>query len=189
MSILRFVILAACLYIPGVFAGSDRYTIDPTHTFPGFEISHLGFSVQRGRFNKTSGHLVMDPKADTGNIQVEIDAASISTGLDKLEEHLRGEDFFDVKRYPTITYYSDQFEFQKGQLVGLKGQLTMHGITKPVQLKVDHFHCGLNMINMKTVCGANATGYLKRSDFDVDKYAPMLADQVKIVIQVEATKD
>lgn len=189
MLTLRRLFLTGLLSISSAWAGSEQYTIDSTHTFPGFEISHLGFSVQRGRFDKTTGTLVMDPEAGTGTLQVEIDAASISTGLDKLEQHLRSEDFFDVKRYPKIIFKSDQFEFKNGRLLSLTGQLTMHGKTKPVRLKVDHFHCGIHMINMKSVCGANAVGSLKRSDFDVDKYAPMLADKVTLVIQVEAIKN
>jgi polyisoprenoid-binding protein YceI len=168
---------------------ADSYTVDPRHTFPSFEINHLGFSMQRGRFNETSGKIILDPKAATGNIQIAINTASISTGLAELEEHLRGKDFFDAARYPQITFTSDQLSFNNGQLTAIDGFLTMHGITKPVHLTVDYFHCGLNVITMKNACGANATTSLQRSDFGVDKYAPALADDVKIVIQIEAIKN
>jgi polyisoprenoid-binding protein YceI len=79
--------------------------------------------------------------------------------------------------------------FDKGQLVGADGVLTLHGVTKPVYLTIDRFHCGMNLISMKNVCGANATAKIKRSDFGVDKYAPALADDVKVIIQIEAIKD
>lgn len=168
---------------------ADSYTVDPRHTFPGFEINHLGFSIQRGRFDRTSGRISLDPDAGTGKIDIVIDAASISTGLPALEEHLRGKDFFDVARFPSLNFSSSKLAFAQNRLTGVDGELTLHGITRPVHLAVDHFYCGLNPIAMKNVCGANATTTLKRSDFGIDKYAPLLADEVKIVIQIEAIKN
>lgn len=167
---------------------ADSYTVDPRHTFPSFEIDHLGFSLQRGRFNRTSGSVLLDPENGTGRIKIEIDSASISTGLPELEQHLRGEDFLDAARYPKIKFSSDRLSYADDKLMSVDGFLTLHGVTHPVHLTVDHFHCGLNMIAMKYVCGANATTTIKRSDFGVDKYAPALADDVKIEIQIEATK-
>ena len=180
-------ILGVIISLPVLSA--DQYTVDPRHTFPGFEISHLGFSIQRGRFNETSGTVMFDKQAGKGLIDIKIKTASISTGLADLEKHLCGEDFLDAERYPNITYKSDNLTFKDGVLTAVDGQLTLHGVTKPVHLTVDYFHCGLNMISMKSVCGANATATIKRSDFDVDKYAPALANDVHIEIQIEAIKD
>lgn len=169
---------------------ADSYTIDPRHTFPSFEINHLGFSIQRGRFDHTSGKVMLDPKSISGgNIDVSIETASISTGLTELEEHLRGKDFFDAERFPQIKFTSTKLTFDKEQLRYVDGNLTLHGITKAVHLKVDHFYCGLNPIALKNVCGVNAMTAIKRSEFGVDKYVPMIGDEVKIVIQVEAAKD
>ena len=165
------------------------YTVDPRHTFPSFEISHLGFSIQRGRFDRTSGKVTLDPDKGTGNILITIEAASISTGLAELEKHLRGEDFLDATRYPHITFVSDKLTFNKDQLVAADGMMTLHGISKPVRLAIDHFYCGMNVIAMKNTCGANATTTIMRSDFGIDKYVPKVGDEVKIAIQVEATKD
>ncbi len=184
-----FSLLMIGTFFNAAATAADTYTIDSRHTFPSFEISHLGFSVQRGRFNHTTGKVRLDPETGKGSMRITVDAASISTGLAELEEHLRGEDFFDVAHYPDITFTSDQLQFNNKRLVAVNGNLTIHGITKPVMLRVDHYHCGLNMISMKNVCGANAVASIKRSDFGVDKYAPMLADDVKIIIQVEAIKD
>jgi polyisoprenoid-binding protein YceI len=168
---------------------ATTYTVDPRHTFPSFEISHLGFSIQRGRFDQSSGKVSLDPEAAKGSINITIEAASISTGLAELEKHLRGEDFLDVARFPKITFVSDKLTFNKDQLTGADGTLTLHGIAKPVHLAIDHFYCGMNLIAMKYTCGANATATIKRSDFGVDKYVPKVGDDVKIAIQVEATKD
>jgi polyisoprenoid-binding protein YceI len=179
--------VGALLSLPA--AAADSYTIDPRHTFPSFEISHLGFSTQRGRFNRTKGTVVLAPESASGSIRIIIDSFSISTGLADLEEHLRSSDFLDAERYPQITFTSDKLTFDRENLVAVDGNLSMHGITKPVHLVVDYFHCGMNMIAMKNICGANATTTIKRSEFGVDKYVPALADEVKIMLQVEAIKD
>ena len=168
---------------------ADSYTVDPRHTFPSFEINHLGFSMQRGRFNQTSGKVLLDPESATGYILISIETASINTGLAELEKHLRSKEFLDAERYPQIKFISDKLHFNKDQLVAADGVLTLHGISKPVQLTVDHFYCGINLINMKNTCGANATTTIKRSEFGIDKYAPKLADDVHIAIQIEVTKD
>lgn len=168
---------------------ATSYTVDPRHTFPSFEISHLGFSIQRGRFDQTSGKISFDPESGTGSINITIETASISTGLAELEKHLRGEDFLDVGRYPKMTFVSDKLTFNKDQLVAADGVMTLHGISKPVHLVIDHFYCGMNLIAMKNTCGANATTTIKRSDFGVDKYVPKVGDEVTVAIQVEATKD
>ncbi|CAA9889898.1 conserved exported hypothetical protein [Candidatus Methylobacter favarea] len=180
--------IIACLESFSAVA-ADSYTVDPRHTFPGFEINHLGFSIQRGRFDHTSGKVALDSKTGTGKVDVVIDAASISTGLPELEKHLRSDEFFDVARYPKITFSSGKLSFNNEQLVAVDGNLTLHGITRPVHLTVDHFHCGMNLIAMKNTCGANAVTTIKRTDFGVSKYAPALADEVKIIIQIEALKD
>lgn len=180
-------ILGATLSLSAI--AGDSYTIDPRHTFPSFEINHLGFSIQRGRFDRTSGKVFLAPESGTGNITITIEAASINTGLTELENHLRGADFFDTARFPTITFKSDKLHFKKDQLLAADGLLTMHGVAKPVHLTVDQFHCGMNLISMKNTCGANVSAALKRSDFGIDKYVPLLADDVKIEIQIEAIRD
>ena len=181
-------ILGSTLSLPAI-ASPSSYTVDPKHTFPSFEISHLGFSIQRGRFDQTSGKVILDPEMGKGKIYIFIETASISTGLADLERHLRSNEFLDAARYPKVTFVSDKLTFNKGQLVAADGIMTLHGISKPVRLTVDHFYCGMNLISMKYTCGANATTTIQRSDFGVDKYVPKVGDEVKIAIQVEETKD
>ncbi len=94
---------------------ATSYTVDPRHTFPSFEINHMGFSIQRGRFNQTNGKVLLDPESATGSIQIAIETASISTGLAELEEHLRGKDFLDAERCPQITFVSNKLSFNKDQ--------------------------------------------------------------------------
>lgn len=179
-------LILICTTLP---AWADSYTIDPTHTFPSFEIDHLGFSTQRGRFNSTQGKLTLDEDKKTGSVEITIDAASIDTGLAKLEEHLRADDFFDVKRYPTLSFRGNNFRFADERLVAVSGQLTMHGVTLPVTLNVTRFKCGINVARLRTVCGADAATNIKRSEYGISKGTPFVGDEVRIAIQIEAIKD
>lgn len=108
--------------------------------------------------------------------------------MPELETHLRSEDFFDVKRYPEIRFKSERLTFKQDKLILVTGLLTLHGQSKPLSLVVNHYHCGVHSKALKYVCGANTTGMIKRSDFSVDKYAPVLADEVKLMIQVESIR-
>jgi polyisoprenoid-binding protein YceI len=168
---------------------ADSYSIDSRHTFPSFEINHLGFSITRGRFNHTSGKITLDTAAKAGSIDVSMDVASIDTGLADLEKHLQGEDFFDAAKHPVMTFKSNKLKFEGDRLVSAEGDFTLHGVTKPVTLRLDHFQCGLHPMMKKQHCGANATTTIKRSEYGIARYVPAVGDEVKISIQVEATKD
>ena len=183
------IILGFCAMVCTLPAWADRYTIDPTHTFPAFEIDHLGFSTQRGRFNLTHGKLILDEDIKSGSVDISIDAASIDTGLAKLEEHLRAEDFFDVKRYPTLQFSGDKFRFVEDRLVAINGNLSLHGVTLPVTLNVTRYKCGLNVARLRKVCGADLSTTIKRSDYGMSKGTPFVGDEVRITIQVEAVRD
>ena len=170
-------------------AWANQYTIDPGHTFPSFEIDHLGFSTTRGRFNSTQGKLTLDLDKKTGSVDIIINAASIDTGLDKLEEHLRGDEFFDVKRFPTLTFSGNKFNFTDDRLVSVNGNLTLHGVTLPVTLNVVRYKCGINVARLRQVCGAELQTQIKRSEYGISKGTPFVGDEVKLTIQVEAIKD
>ena len=175
------------LWASGVAA--ESYTIDPRHTFPSFEVSHIGFSTQRGRFNQTSGKISLDAQAKSGHIEVAIDSATIDTGLEELEARLKKDDFFNTAKYPGITFKSDKLEFTGNKPVSAEGTLTMLGVSQPLRLKIDHFHCGTHPISLREVCGADASGAIKRSDFGLKAFLPAVGDEVSIRIQVEALKD
>lgn len=182
-----FVLAAAGLAAPALAA--ESYTVDPRHTFPSFEIDHLGFSTQRGRFNKTTGKITLDRQAGTGTVEIAIDTASVDTGLDKLEEVLRSDEFFDAARHPTLIFKSGAVKFSSDRISSVDGELTILGVTRPVTLTVHAFHCGVNPVYKKEACGADATATIKRSDFGMTKFLPALGDEVKLRINVEAFKD
>ncbi len=169
-------------------AGQNVYVIDPGHTFPNFEITHLGLTTHRGRFNKTSGWVMLDRAAHDGSVEIKIDADSLDTGDARLEQRLRAEDFFDTASYPTITFKSNQLHFAGDVLVGVDGELTLRGVTRPVALTVTSFRCGNRPITGQEACGANAETTIKRADFGITAYPSAIGADVKLLFQVEAVK-
>ncbi len=143
----RAVAVAFALALAAPAFGEDSYVIDPTHTFPGFEILHGGFSLQRGSFLGAVGKITLDRAAKKGTVTVTIDAATVDSRMPARDVHLRSERFFDVAKYPTITFKSSDFKFDGDNLVGADGELTMHGVTKPVKLSVANFKCGQSPFN------------------------------------------
>lgn len=181
-------VIATLLAASATSAIAATYTVDPTHTFPSFEADHMGLSVWRGKFDKTSGTITMDRAAKTGSLELAIDPASINFGFAAMDSKARGPEMFNVEKFPTITYKSKSFKFEGDQLVGVDGELTMLGVTKPVALKVDKFKCIMHPRYKKEVCGANATAEFKRTDFGLNYAVPPFAPEVKLAIQVEAMK-
>ena len=165
---------------------ADTYVIDANHSFPSFEISHFGFSTFRGRFDKISGTVTLDLAKKIGAADVTIDVASISTGVDKLNEHLKSAEFFDAAKYPTITFKSKDFKFDGDKLTVVNGDLTIHGVTKPVTLAVKNFKCAEHPLKKVPACGADATVNIKRSEFGVSTYSPNVGEEVALELQVEA---
>lgn len=180
-------LIAAALSSTAIAA--DRYSIDARHTYPYFQVSHLGFSHQAGRFNKVTGSISLDAEAGQGSVQVSIDTASIDMGLEDWDKHMRSADFFNVEQYPNMTFSADRFAFEGGKPVAAEGSLTLLGVTKPVKLAIANFSCGIHPLNRKSVCGANLTTSIKRSEFGMTKYLPGVGDEVYISIPVEAIKE
>jgi polyisoprenoid-binding protein YceI len=181
--------LVSATLATSALAAPESYTVDPRHTWPVFEISHFGFSTQRGRFNKTSGKIVLDRAAKSGTVDLAIDTTSIDMGLDKWDEHLKSDEFFNVAKFPTMTFKSTKLVFEGDKVVGAEGDFTLLGVTKPVKLAVSGFRCGPNPVAKKDACGADISTTIKRSQFGMTKFAPNVGDDVKIVVPVEAFKD
>ncbi len=169
-------------------AESVTYVIDGKHTFPRFSYTHLGFSLQSSRFDKTSGVVIYDAAAGTGSVDVTIDTNSVSTGSDLFDEHIRGADFLDVKEFPTATFKSTAVRFKDGVPVSIAGNLTLKGITRPVTLEVTSFKHGEHPMMHKDAIGANASTTIRRSDFNMGKFAPAVDDQLTLTIALEAQR-
>lgn len=181
-------VLVALLALPAQ-AAVDNYTIDSRHTFPVFEVKHLGFSTQRGRFNQSSGKITLDIAAKKGSVDIRIETASLDMGLDKWDEHMKSEDFFNVEFHPTMRFVSDKLVFEGDKVVAAEGSFTLLDVTRPMRLTVSNFHCAPHPMNKKPTCGADITATLKRSEFGMTKYVPAVSDEVRISVPVEATRD
>lgn len=176
-------LLIACLALP---VAAVEYLVDPGHTYAGFEIDHLGFSTQRGQFNRTSGSIDFDIEARSGRIDIRIDAASLNTGFDLRDEVLRGESWFNTKAFPDILFRSQKVIFDEDKLIAVEGTLVMLGEARPMRLDITRFKCGFNLALRKRGCGADAQGVLRRSEFGLHNGLPFIGDDVRLRIQVEA---
>ena len=179
---------ATLLAVCASSAFADTYNIDPSHTYPSFEADHMGLSVWRGKFDKTSGTVSLDRAAKTGTLDISIDAASIDFGFDKMNSHAKSAEMFNVEKFPTVSYKSKSLKFDGDKLVSVDGELTMLGVTKPVTLTVNKFKCIIHPRLKREVCGANAIAEFKRTDFGLNYATPAFAPEVKLAIQVEAIK-
>ena len=171
-------------------AAPVKYNVDPNHTYPSFEADHFGgLSVWRGKFDKSSGTIVVDKDKGSGTVEITIDAASIDFGHAKLNDHAKSAEMFDVAKFPTATYKGSLAKFKDGAPTEVEGELTLHGVTKPVKLAISQFKCIVNPMIKKEVCGADASTTFNRSDFGVsfgDKYG--FKQEVKLLIQVEGIR-
>ncbi len=182
-------LLALAAVTAPALAAPAGYTIDPNHTFPVFEVDHLGFSTQRGRFNKTSGRITLDTAARQGSVDVTIEAASIDMGFAKWNDNMRGENYFNTDAHPTITFKADRLVFDGERPVSAEGSLTMLGVTRPVTLSINRFRCAPHPLNKRETCGADVVATLKRSEFGMTKYIPSVGDDVRLLIAVEAFRE
>jgi polyisoprenoid-binding protein YceI len=184
---------ALLLFVMGVTtatAAPTTYSVDPDHTHPSFEVDHFGgLSTWRGTFKKTSGTVEMDTAAKTGTVDVVIDTATIDFAHDKLNEHVSSPEMLDVSKYPTAEYKGKFVEFANGAPKTISGDLTLHGVTKPVTLSINTFKCFEHPMLKKQVCGADATGTFNRADFGVN-YGQQYGfkQDVLLRIQVEGVK-
>ena len=183
-----FVALLGALTMCSAMAAPMTYKIDSRHTFPSFQVSHMGFSLQLGRFDKTSGTLNIDLEAKSGAVDVTIDTASISMGFDAWNKNV-DDRYLHSAQYPTMTFKSSKFRFKGNQLVAVDGELTLLGVTKPVRLTVDLFKCAQSPLTKKDACGAHASTTIKRSDFGMTANLPDIGDEIKIAFGVEAIKE
>ncbi len=173
-----------------VLAEPVTYQIDPAHTYPSFEADHFGgVSVWRGKFDKTSGTIVLDKEKGTGTVDITVDASSIDFGHPKLNEHTKSAEMFDVEKYPTATYKGTLTGFKNGVPTAIDGQFTLHGVTHPLKLTINQFKCMTYPMDKKEHCGADAAASFNRADYGIsygDKYGFKM--DVKLAIQVEGVR-
>lgn len=181
--------IATVLVLGSLTAYSQTtWTNDPAHSRLGFVVKHLTISEIDGRFADFSVK-VTTSKADYSDAQIELTAkvASINTDIEARDNHLRSADFFDVEKYPALTFQSTSLKKESKNKGKLYGNLTFHGVTKPVVLDVQYFGSVINSMNNADTAGFQITGEIKRSDFNLGANYPeaMISDKIRIIANAE----
>jgi len=178
------------------------YTVDPDHTYPSFAADHMGLSTWRGKFDHSSGTITLDRAKQTGTVHVVTQVDSINFGNPPLTQMVLRDAipaplcktqcaFFDAAKYPTATYDGKLADFIDGAPTRVVGKLTLHGVTRPLDLKIEHFKCMPDMlVKPRERCGAEASATFDRADFGIDAGKSFGMDmKVSLQIQVEAVQD
>jgi polyisoprenoid-binding protein YceI len=168
MKTLQLISLMAFAASGAVSAAPVTYTIDPSHTYPSFEADHMGISMWRGKFNKTTGKLTLDKAAGQGSVDVTVDLNSVDFGHNEMNSKATGPEFFDTAKYPQASYRGKLTGFKNGVPTKVVGELTLHGATKPVGLTINSFKCIPHPMLKRELCGADAVGTFKRDQFGLD---------------------
>lgn len=193
----RLTLGALALALPlAATAAPESYTLDPYHTYPHFAVDHLGVSTMWGRFDRSSGKFTIDRAAKKGSLDLTVETASLSTGdNDKgarprsRDEHLRGADFFNVAEFPRMTFKAGDVKFSGDSPTEVSGELTLLGVTKPLTLKIERWVCKDHPFSKKPMCGGNASGSLKRTDFGMKYGVPAVGDEIRLYVEFEGLKD
>jgi polyisoprenoid-binding protein YceI len=180
--------LSAAAQVPGVDttpadAHGGTYSVEPAHTRVLFSINHMGFSTYYGNFTGVSGTLKLDPKKPAeSSVSVSIPTGSVSTTNTVLDGELKAADWFDAAKYPAITFKSTKVTPTGHGTAKIAGELTLHGVTKPVVLTAKFNAGGVNPLDHAYTVGFDATTTLKRSAYGVSKYVPLVGDEVTVTI-------
>ena len=165
------------------------YTVEPTHTRVLFAVSHMGFTTWYGQFTNVSGTLNLDPKAlSASSFDITVPANTISTSNTKLDGELNSPEWFDTAKYPAIEFKSEKIVRTGRDTAKVTGELTFHGVTRPETLDVTFNASGVNMLSKQYTVGFNATGHIKRSDFNQKTYIPLIGDDVTLIISAAFVK-
>lgn len=198
---MRLLTLALLLVAGTAAAAPTRFTIDPDHTYPSFAADHMGLSTWRGKFDHSSGTITLDRAKRTGSVHIVTRIDSINFGNPPLTQMVLRDaipaslcktqcTFFDAAKYPTATYDGKLADFVDGSPTRVTGKLTLHGVTRPLDLKIEHFKCMPDMVaKPRERCGADASATFDRAAFGIDAGKSFGLDtRVSMQIQVEAVQ-
>ena len=180
---IRAALLVAALVPWTAWTQPTTYRIDSARTYAEFEVGHLGVFRAQGRFPDVTGSLRYDAVAQSGAVDLAIPASSVATGWETRDAFLRGTGMFDAAHFPSIRFTSRRFEFEGGRLARVQGDLTVRDVTHPVTLRVTSLHCESD------ACVAEASGAIRRREFAMDAWWPLIADDVQLVFRLAAVKE
>lgn len=171
-------------------AGAEpvTYVLDPSHTQVTWEVMHLGTSTMRGRFNRIQGHAVLDRAANTGELSVQIDTASVSSGVAPLDSLLRRNDMLASEAHPAAYFVARRFVFDGDRPSAVRGEFTLRGTSLPLELRAVRFNCYEHPMLQREVCGGDFEGEFRRSNYGINHSLPFVADTVRLLIQAEGIR-
>ena len=165
------------------------FNFDPMHTTLLWQCNHFGFSTPKGQFTMIEGTLEFDEHSpENAKVNVKIDIATLSTGIKLFNEHLLGKDFFDVEKFPNAIFVSQKVKPITKNELNVEGLLTILGVAKSVSLNVTLNKVGEHPMTKKNSAGFSATAVIKRSEFGMNAYVPMVGDEVQLTIEAEAAQ-
>ena len=165
------------------------YRIDPAATHVHFEVLHFGTSTARGRFDGVAGNVVLDRAARSGDVSIEVDTASVNTGLAPFDSVLRRGDMLATQAHPKAWFVARRLAFDGDRLASVSGEFTLRGTSRPLTLRALTFGCRLHPTLQREVCGGDFEAELLQSDFGLTYALPFVSDRVRLLIQVEAIRD
>lgn len=168
---------------------AGTYELDASHGKVTWAVNHFGFSTYVGQFSGTAGTLTLDAKAPTASkLDVTVQTGSVGTLNEALDTHLKSADFLDVAKFPTATFKATSIKLTGKSTADVAGDLTLHGVTKPIVLKAVFNQAGINPVNKVYTVGFDGETTIKRTDFGITTYAPAIGDEVKLTIEAEFKK-
>lgn len=193
----RFTLGALALVLPlAASAAPENYALDPYHTYPHFAVDHFGVSLMWGRFDRSSGAFMIDRAAKNGSLELSVETASLTTGDNEKggrprsrDEHLKSADFFNVAEFPRMSFKAGEVKFNGDSPAEVTGQLTLLGVTKPLTLKMERWVCRDHPFSKKPMCGGNASGAIKRSEFGMKYGLPAVGDDIRLYVEFEGYKN
>ena len=183
-----FTAALAVAAVASTHAAPVTYEVDPNHSYPSFEADHLnGLSVWRGKFTKTAGKITMDKAAGNGGVDIVVETDSVDFGLRQMNAAAKGADILDVEHFPQARFRGQLEGFQNGAPTRVAGELTLHGVTRPLTLEIRQFKCMPHPLFKRELCGADAFGTFQRDAFGIDSGKAFgFKMEVTLRIQVEA---
>ena len=171
-------------------AAPVTYEIDPSHTYPSFEADHMGgLSTWRGKFNRSSGTIVLDRQAKSGTIDVTVQIDSVDFGHDEMNAHAIASDIFNAAKYPTATFKGTFTQFDGDRPIAAEGDFTLRGVTRKLAMKIDKFKCIDHPMEKREACGADVSASFNRGDYGLDFALDKgFKPEVDLKIQVEALR-
>jgi polyisoprenoid-binding protein YceI len=187
----RRAVLALGLAVAAGLAAAQpvNYRFDPSHSFVHFEVMHFGTATLRGRFGPLDGLARLDMRAGTGQVSLSVPTQAVSTGLAVLDSRLRQDDLLASGAHPQAYFVAERFVFEGQALREVRGEFTLRGISRPLTLHAQRFACGTHPIVQRGWCGGDFEAELRRSDYGLTFGLPLVADRVRLLVQVEAIQD